>query len=78
MMNKHVKLFNRIPCGNFGASKLFFDKFKNKQPKDITTDDIFLAHYYISEEMMDSTDSTRFIVQKNCHIIQSLQSELQD
>ena len=64
-MNKHIKLFNQIPCGNFGASKLFFDKFKNKQPKDITVDDIFLAYYYISEEMMDSTDSKRFIVQKD-------------
>lgn len=64
-MNKHIELFKQIPCGNFGPSKLFFDKFKTKQPKDITIDDIFLAYYYICEEMMDSNDSRRFIVQKN-------------
>ena len=64
-MNKHIELFKQIPCGNFGPSKLFFDNLKTKQPKDITIDDIFLAYYYISEEMMDSKDSRRFIVRKN-------------
>ena len=64
MLKKHIELFKRIPCGNFGASRLFFDAFKTKNPKTITTDDIFLAYYYISSEMMDSEDSRHFIVQK--------------
>ena len=64
-MNKHLELFKKIPCGNFGTSKLFFDKFKTKQPKDITLDDIVLAYYYISEEMMDDIDSNWFIVRRN-------------
>lgn len=72
-MNKHIELFKQIPCGNFGPSKLFFDEFKDKQPKDITIDDIFLAYYYISEEMMNSEDSRRFIVRKDTLVLDNYQ-----
>ncbi len=64
-MNKHIELFKQIPWGNFGPSKLFFDNFKKKAMEDITIDDIFLAYYYISTEMMDDEDSRFFIVRKN-------------
>lgn len=60
-MNKHVKLFKQIPHGNFGVSKLFFEK----TPMPKTTDDIVLAYFYISKEMLDSLDYRRFIVRKN-------------
>ena len=60
-MNKHVKLFKQIPHGNFGASKLFFSKVPIPQ----STDDIILAYYYISKEMLDSLDYNYFIIRKN-------------
>ena len=60
-MNKHVKLFNQIPHGNFGVSKLFFTKTPNPQ----TLDDIILAYYYISTEILDSLDYSHFIIRKN-------------
>ena len=60
-MNKHAKLIKSIPCGNFGASKLFFDT----TPELSTPDHIFLAYYHIASEMMDSVDSAHFIVLKN-------------
>ena len=60
-MNKHAKLFKQIPHGNFGASKLFFTKVHVPQ----TLDDIVLAYYHISTEMLDSIDYDRFIVRKN-------------
>ena len=64
-MNKHIVLFKEIPCGNFGPSKLFFDEFKIKNIKDISTEDILMAYYYIAEEMMDSVDSGVFIIRRN-------------
>lgn len=66
---KHIELFKQIPCGNFGVSKLFFDWFKKQKIEDITFDDIFLAYYYISTEMMDSVDSKYFIVRKNINTL---------
>lgn len=62
---KHIQLFKQIPCGNFGPSKLFFKEFNAKNSENITLDDIFSAYYYISTEMMDSEDSSFFIVRKN-------------
>lgn len=64
-MNKHIELLKKIPCGNFGISKLFFDKFKRMPQKNITNTDILMAYYYISVEMMDSIDSRYFIVRRN-------------
>lgn len=60
-MNKHIELFKKIPCGNFGASKLFFDIFKKKQAENITKEDILLAYYYISKEMFIADHTHNFI-----------------
>ena len=64
-MNKHIELLKKIPCGNFGVSKLFFDAFKKKAVKDISVNDVIMAYYYLSTEIMDDVDLNSFIVKKN-------------
>lgn len=64
-INKHIELFKKIPCGNFGAPRLFFDKFRKIKSEDMTATIIFMAYYYIAMEMMDDSDSRFFIVRKN-------------